>query len=384
MLAAVFHDAGDIRVEEVPVPWPAAGELLLKITAVGICGTDAQEYATGPHMFPIHRRDPVTGHAGPMIPGHELAGRVVAVGEGVSGWTEGALVVCGAGVACGRCWQCRRARTNLCERYASVGLQRNGGLAHYCAVPASVCLSVERHGLDEDTPALAQPMSIAVHAMRRGRLEEGEQALIIGAGGIGAFLTFAAAQCGAQVTVADLDPSRLEVARALGASATILAEGDGPGVAAQVADAGVPPALVYEVSGSRAGLETALAVLPRGGRLVLVGLHKQPRELALREWTLTERELIGTNAHVLQADLPEALRLLAARDRPWNDVAPVALPLAELVSAGLQPLSDGRSDRIKTLIDPWAGAARPTRMGHPTVVPTTQTFDMAEGPSVES
>lgn len=113
-------------------------------------------------MFPIAIPDPVTGHSGPMIPGHEIVGRVVAVGEAVNGFSEGALVVSGAGISCGRCPWCRRGRTNLCERYATVGLQRHGGLAEFVAVPAGTCVDVAPYGLAPDVAALAQPMSIGV------------------------------------------------------------------------------------------------------------------------------------------------------------------------------------------------------------------------------
>jgi len=95
-----------------------------------------------------------------------------------------------------------------------------------------------------------------------------------------------------------------------------------------------------------------------GGRVVFVGLQAGARELDARRLTLTEIEFIGTNAHVCGADLPEALRLLAARGMPWSDVAPIMLPLDELVPDGIRPMAEGRATRIKTLIDPWAQAPR--------------------------
>jgi (R,R)-butanediol dehydrogenase/meso-butanediol dehydrogenase/diacetyl reductase len=359
MRAAVFHDRGDVRIESVDDPAPGPGELLLRISATGICGTDAHEFAHGPAMFPIHERHAVTGHKGPMIPGHELAGRVAALGAGVTGFAEGELVVSGAGISCGRCWQCGRGRTNLCESYSSVGLQRDGGLAQFCAVPVSTCVSAERYGLAEDTAALAQPMAIATHAMRRGRLESGEDAVVVGAGGIGAFLTFAVAETGARVVVLDVDEERLAQARLLGAA---FAWRPSEGVGDLVADEGVKPAVVYEVSGTPAGLRTALDLLPPGGRLVLVGLQPGTLDEPLRAFTLVEHEVLGTNAHVLAADLPEALRLLASRREPWSDVAPVALSLDRLVPEGIEPLVARRSTRIKTIVDPWTEQTRPTRM----------------------
>jgi (R,R)-butanediol dehydrogenase / meso-butanediol dehydrogenase / diacetyl reductase len=361
MRAAVFHERGDIRIETVPDPVPRPGELLLEVKAVGICGTDAHEYASGPHMFPIHHQHPVSGHIGPMIPGHEFAGVVRDVGAGVTGFTDGDLVASGAGISCGECPHCRRQRTNLCERYSTVGLQRNGALAQFVTVPAATCVLVEPYGLRPDTAGLAQPMSIAVHAMRRGRVSEQDQAVIVGAGGIGAFLTYAVASVADAVSVIDLDAQRLAIADALGATHT-MQSGDADEVAQALSDHGLHPTVIFEVSGTVPGLRTARQVLPRGGRLVLVGLQDAPANWDMRSVSLIEHEVIGTNAHVCDIDLPDALRLLASRRQPWSDLAPVALSLDELVTDGLQPLVERRSARIKTLIDPWAYRMRPTDM----------------------
>ena len=106
----------------------------------GICGTDAAEFAHGPRMFPIETRHPASGHRGPMVPGHEFAGRVVELGEGVTDLAVGDEVATGAGVWCGECDRCRSGRPNLCTAYWTLGLQRDGGLAQYCAVPAITCV----------------------------------------------------------------------------------------------------------------------------------------------------------------------------------------------------------------------------------------------------
>jgi (R,R)-butanediol dehydrogenase/meso-butanediol dehydrogenase/diacetyl reductase len=361
MRAAVFHGQGDVRVEDVPEPVPAPGELLLEVKAVGICGTDAHEFASGPHMFPIHTAHPHSGHQGPMIPGHEFTGTVREVGPGVGGFQEGDLVASGAGISCGGCVQCRRLRTNLCERYATVGLSRNGALAEYVAVPATTCLQVRPYALTPDAAALSQPMSIAVHAMRRGRLGAEDEAVIIGAGGIGAFLTYAVSSVTDQLAVLDLDEQRLKIADNLGAP-HVLQTGDADEARAAIRDWNMDPTVVYEVSGTVPGLRTALSILPKGGRLVLVGLQGHPVEWDVRTLSLIEHELIGTNAHVCAVDMPTALELLARRHAPWADIAPVALPLDALVDEGIRPLVERRSTRIKTLIDPWSREVRPTQM----------------------
>jgi (R,R)-butanediol dehydrogenase / meso-butanediol dehydrogenase / diacetyl reductase len=359
MRAAVFYGRGDVRIEEVPDVEAGPGELLVKVCAVGICGTDAHEFGSGPHMFPIDHAHPVSGHIGPMIPGHELAGIVVDKGADVEGFETGTLVVSGAGISCGHCFWCTRSMTNLCRHYSTLGLHQNGALAQYVAVPASTCADASTVGITADTAALAQPMSIAVHAMRRGRLGPDESAVILGAGGIGAFLTYAAVDRCGSVVVSDLDSGRLLIADALGASHSVPADG-AESIADVLAVQHIIPSVIYEVSGSAAGFKQALSLAPRGARVVLVGLQHGPVEIDAREVSLREVELIGTNAHVCGLDLPEALRLLASRAGGWGDVAPVALSLDELVDEGLRPLAEGRSTRIKTLIDPWTPDTRKT------------------------
>ncbi len=360
MRAIVYHGKRDLRVEEAPAPVPGQGELLLEVHAVGVCGTDAAEWQHGPSIYAVPGPHPVTGHSGPLIPGHELSGRVIGVGSGVDGFELGMLVACGAGYVSEADERARDGRPNLASSYATVGLQRHGGLAQYVAVPADSCLDVGPYGLGDDAAALAQPMAIAVHAFHRGRPQPGESALIIGAGGIGAFLTYAASQFGLRVAVADLSPERLEIASALGAE-VLLGPDEIADIRRTILAHGLDVGLIYEVTGTEAGLHSSLSVGERSGaRIVLAGLHDNPREIDLRRVTLREIEMIGTNAHVCATDLPEAVRLIALRAEGWGDIAPQAFPLEAVVEEAIIPIVERRSTRVKTLIDPWAAAARPT------------------------
>ena len=363
MRAAVYYGARDIRVEDVEVPDPGPGELLLEVHAAGVCGTDASEWAHGPRMFPVLARNERSGHVGPMIPGHEFGGRVVARGRGVDGFPDGTLVASGAGVSCGKCPTCRRRLTNFCEVYFTVGLQRHGGLAQYVAVPAEICLPVADLDLDDDGAALVQPMAIAVHSLRQGHPDPGDLVIVIGVGGVGAFLVYAAAASGTRVVAIDLDGGRLEIAAALGAADTIKADRNEP-LQSQISDAiRGAAAVVYEVTGVASALQAALEVVEPRGRVVAVGLGIKPVPVDVRSLTLRELRLVGTNAHVFSADFADAARLIGARTAGWADIAPVSLPLDRLVQDGLEPMAEGRSDRIKTLIDPWSTVIRPTTGG---------------------
>ncbi len=360
MKAAVYHGRRDIRIEDLPCPRPAEGELLVRVTGVGICGTDAAEFAEGPGMFPIHRTDPVTGHSGPMVPGHEFAGVVAGTGAGVTGFAEGDPIASGAGISCGTCEPCALGRTNLCERYWTVGLQRHGALAEFTTVPASACVNLRDRSLALDVAAMAQPMSIATHAVARARLGAHEQAVVVGTGGIGAFVVHAAAQLGAAVTGIDLDPDRLEVAGALGAGATVAALRGTPLVDLL---AGASPAVVFECTGAPAVVADAVKLVRPGGRVVVVGLQEAPVPVDLRSLALREKELIGTLAHTVEADFGRAVEMLQSGGAVWRLVAPSVLPLDALLAGGLLPMVSGAPTPIKSLFDPRIDAPRATVTG---------------------
>lgn len=360
MKAVVYYGAHDVRVEDVPVPKVGPNEVLLEVCAVGICGTDAHEVHSGPHMFPLYDTHPYSGHTGPMVMGHEIAGRVVATGSDVTGFSEGELVVTGAGVSCGECIQCQRGRTSLCERYWTIGLQRNGGLARFVTSPEDICFSADQYGLSEDLAGIAQPMAIAVHASSRARLTPEDQVVILGAGGIGAFLVHAAATITDTIGVVDLSAERLAIAEKNGATFTAVLD-DGFDVDAVKKEWGIRPTVVFEVSGTPQGLASAYQWLEPGSRLVMVGIQSGHGSIDYRSLSLIEHEVIGTNGHVARQDFPRALNMLASGGA-WSDIAPDVLPLDLVMSDGLVPMIEKRATRIKTLFDPRIDAVRPSEM----------------------
>jgi threonine dehydrogenase-like Zn-dependent dehydrogenase len=311
----------------------------------GVCGSDATEFDRGPVLTVM-----------PVTLGHEFVGTVEALGDGVTGIAVGNTVVCGAGISCGTCKPCRQGRTNLCRKYLTAGLQVDGGLAGYVVVPAGILLDVSDSGLALDTLGLAQPMSIAVHAVRRSGLRDGDEAVIVGAGGIGAFLTVAAVATGARVLVVDLNADRLELATRLGAAETLRA-GEST-LPERLAELDMDPDVFFEVSGSALGLASVLESARPGATIVPVGIQRGDVPVPLGSWTLNEYTIIGTVAHVFATDMPEAVRLLGSRS-DWQALAHEVLPLDRVVEDALRPLVTGKPSQIKTLIDPWIAEARP-------------------------
>jgi (R,R)-butanediol dehydrogenase/meso-butanediol dehydrogenase/diacetyl reductase len=353
MRAAVLHGRRDLRFEEVPTPVAGPGELLLEVTAVGVCGTDASEWAYGPKLMPIDTPHPVTGHHGPLTIGHEFAGRVVAVGAGVDPQWVGRLVAsCGA-APCGTCALCRGGRSNVCRRYSSVGLHRPGALAQYVAAPVESCVDAGASGLGEHEAALVQPMSIALHAARRSGAGAGDLAVVQGVGGIGAFLIHALVDLGARVVAVDLDPARLDLAEQLGAAVVIRG---GTDTAAAEIEASWREELpvFFEVTGSERGMNLAIETVPMGTTIVAVGIAKAPAPVDLGRVTVRELTLVGTNAMVRETDLDDAARLVATRAGRWGIVAAPPLPFEKLVDGALAPIAEGRPPAVKSLVLPPA------------------------------
>jgi len=344
MNAAVLHERGVLRVEVNAVPVPAPDEILLRVTTAGVCGTDVGEYQHGPFQVPLTVRNPWSKHIGPMILGHEFSGEVVQLGACVDQVSLGDVVASGSGVSCGNCRFRTAGRTNLCERYWTVGLHRDGGLAEYCAVPARVCLRRPSASVTEDAMALTQPMSIAIHAIRRAAPRAGSSVAVVGAGGVGAFIIAALPSISGVSDIVTIEPdsSRRAAALALGSrEAHSAIDGDAYRVGT-----------VFEVSGTSAGLATALELVDRAGTIAVVGLQR-PHEAAgefLRAVTFKELSVVGPSAHVFAQDFGSAVDVISKR-RDWEIVAPWVQPLTDVTTrlGGVAPVEGWP---IKTLFDP--------------------------------
>lgn len=354
MRAAVYHGRRDVRIEERAQPQPKPGEVLVRVTRSGICGTDAAEFERGPGLFPVERAHPVSGHLGPMIMGHEFIGEVVEATPGVhsSGGrilAVGTRVASGAGVSCGTCPWCRSGRTNLCARYWTLGLNADGGLAEYVAVPASTCVEIA-DGCADDAAGLAQPLAVGLHAARRLEVGPADTVVLNGAGAIGSFILCGlAGRSPERILAVDVDEERLATAAALGATDTVNVAGVDP-VSAVAEVLGGQASVVIEASGVDGAAQRALHMAARGGRVLLVGLAHGPQPLQLAEAILREVDMLTTVAHVCGQDLPEALSLLEDGAVAGHLLDRV-IGLDELVVDGLGALV-GRTARGKILVDP--------------------------------
>jgi L-iditol 2-dehydrogenase len=259
MLGAVLLAADQLRLTQVPDPSPGPGEVLVRVGANTICGTDLR----------ILRGEKTAGVELPVILGHESAGRVAAVGPGVSGYQVGAPVAVAPVIPCRRCWECRHDLENLCPNARILGYAVDGGLAEYLLVPAEAvaagCLFLAGRDLPSEQLALAEPLACVVNGQRWSPVEVDDVVLVMGAGPIGLFHLQLASLAGARaVIVSEPSAARRAQAERLGATVALdpatqdLAEvvrelSQGVGVDASVVCVGVPELVNQAVELSRSG-----------------------------------------------------------------------------------------------------------------------------------
>ncbi len=345
MRASVYHGAGDVRLEEVPIPVAKAGEVLIRVTRSGVCGTDASEWKSGPKIFPVDRAHPVSGHRGPLILGHEFIGEVVASED--PRFSVGQRVASGAGVSCGECLRCQEGRTNLCTRYRTHGLNVDGGMAEFVAVEANTLVAIPA-ALGDDAAGLAQPLAVGLHAARRAEVRSGDRVVLIGAGAIG---TFVLAGLGhlvdAEITVVDFAGSRLDRALRLGA-ARVLAV-DAAGFEEDSAALHGVVDVVIEASGAPEQLNRAIALSRDGGTVLQVGLPTRPQAVDIHQLVFREISIRTTLAHVCAADMPEAIAILGSTNLS-EELLDSVRPLKDLPEQ-LERLATGKIEG-KVLFDP--------------------------------
>ena len=308
MKAAIFYEAGDMRLEEIDIPTISDNQVLVKVKYNGLCGTDATEFTKGPMMTPLKTRHPGSGHLGPLVLGHEFIGTVVACGKNVQSMS-GKRIACGAGISCGKCSRCLEGRTNLCLNYYTLGISTHGGMAEYVAADAEFCIPIPDSLSDEDA-AMAQPLAVGIHGVTRSGVKKGDTVIVLGVGAIGCFVVVGLLKLGVEIIAVDIDQGRLDVAHQLGVSQTFLIEKDvtPEQIKGQI---GKSADVVFETSGAPGAIPRALALTEKGGTCMLMGLNKSPEGVTFSDPVLREITLQTTVAHVCATDMPAALEILA-------------------------------------------------------------------------
>ncbi|MDQ1645673.1 MAG: hypothetical protein QOJ50_1857 [Cryptosporangiaceae bacterium] len=293
MRAAVIDKPNEIHVGIVPDPEPRPGEVVVAVGACGICGSDLN-IAAGlfpPTPFPI-------------VPGHEFAGQIVALGADVDWLSVGERVAVDPSLYCGHCEWCRIGRGNLCDNWGAIGDTVDGACAEYVSVPAVNCYRLPDH-LSYQQGALVEPLSCAVHALDILRPRVAERALVVGAGTMGLLTAQLIALSGtASVTVVDRNSSRLPLAAELGAH---VVDTDLAGAIAQ--SGGYD--MVVDASGAPGAMQAAMDGVRKGGRFMVVGVAPPEATLSVSPFRIYNQELTILGSMAVLNSYSRALELLA-------------------------------------------------------------------------
>jgi len=325
--AVLTRTAGSMEVVDRPAaPEPRAGQVLVRPEAVGVCGSD-YHFLTGELVTP-----PAFGPQFPRVQGHEVGGTVVAVGPGVpERISAGQRVAVWPLSSCGTCYACRNGRGNACPDFRLIGIHTDGALQSEFVVDADQVFPVG--DLAPEVAAFCEPLSIAVHALRRGRVAAGEHVVAMGAGPIGQAVALAAREEGAEVLVTDLVAGRLELARE-GGAATLDLSREKDVLGAVRAWAGAEgPELVVDCTGVPAAIRSGVDVVAPTGRVVVVGISHTEVSLPVNAFTEREIDVLGATvctaedfaqAVVIAGRHPEQVQRLVTHRRPLEE-APAAI-----------------------------------------------------------
>ena len=292
-----------MEVVDLPEPGPAEpGCVVVRPETIGLCGSDF-------HYFHGNMGSVSDDELYPRIQGHEFSAIVEDVGPGCPpGLASGQRVAVWPVIACGRCRACAIGRGNACEQIRLIGIHMDGALQERFSVPATQAFPVA--GTDARLSAFIEPMSIAVRAIRRGRVAAGERVLVLGAGPIGQALAIAAIDAGAQVLVADRLAARLERGAASGAGVALMEPGDDLVARAREWGGGELPEVVFEATGAQEPMRASLDVVAQAGRIVVVGLSTHEVPLRIGALPFRELDVLGTSC-CDAADFAEAVELVA-------------------------------------------------------------------------
>jgi len=322
MKALLLSEYKKLSLTEMPLPVIGPEDVLIKVKACGICGSD------------IHGYDGSTGRRiPPLVMGHEASGEIAEVGSAVKSWAIGDRVTFDSTVSCGRCYFCQRGEINLCENRQVLGVscnefRRHGAFAEYVSVPQNILYS-----LPDTFPfhyaAMIEAVSIAVHAVNLTPMTIGSSALVVGSGMIGLLVvqTLRLAGCG-QIIAVDLEDSKLELAKQLGADIGLNPKNTDVVKAVQDLTSGRGADVAIEVVGAGKPIETAIMGVKKGGMVTLVGNITPRVEIPLQVVVSRQIRLQGSAAS--SGEFPQCIDLLARG----------AIKVDPIISA-LAPLEDG-------------------------------------------
>ena len=349
MKAAVWYGKEDIRIMDIAEPVLAKDQVKIRVRWCGICGSDVHEYRDGP-MIISKKPHPLTGKSSPIILGHEFSGDVVAVGEKVKKIAVGDRVTINCLIYCGECPFCRLGEYNMCLRLATVGLAWDGAFAESVVVPEYTVLKLP-DPVTYEMASFAEPLAVAIRAVKRSRLRVGDTAVVVGTGPVGLLVLQAAKASGAsRVFAVEPIKSRRELAKQLGANEVFdPAQGD---VGKEIAERteGLRTNIAFECVGSQGAFDTAVRVTGRRAMIVMVGMALKPIEVPFFRLWGHEKEITTCTGYV--DEYPAALALLADRRVRVEPMITAKISLDDFIEKGLKEMVRNPEKYIKILVTP--------------------------------
>jgi len=335
MRAAVVEAPGRIVYREVPDPMAGPEEVVLRVAVAGLCGTDLH----------IYRGEYEAIY--PIIPGHEFAGTIVAVGEGVNELAPGMRVTADPNIFCHRCAYCRSGKHNQCVNLRAIGVNQDGAFAEYVRVPRGNVYAIG--DLSFTQAAFAEPLGCVVYALQRTQIRPADQVLLFGAGPMGCLLVQAVAHCGAaRLVVSDISAKRLERAAALGATDIVLADAGQGQRLRELAPDGFD--VVIDATGVPQVVEAGFAYLRPRAKYLFFGVCPAGAQIRITPYDIFRRDWQIIGSFALSYTIQEAIRWLQAGRVNVEPLISHQIPLAE-VQKGLE-IAQSDPERMKVLFMP--------------------------------
>lgn len=340
MRQAVYTGRGTIEVRDGEPGEPGPCQVRVDVAYTGICGTDL-------HVF---HGDMDARIGGESVIGHEMSGRVAALGPGVTGWSVGDPVTVMPLDWCGECPACVRGDWHVCQRLTFIGIDSPGAMQQSWVVPERTLIRLPE-GVSLEHAALVEPTAVAVHDVRRSGVRPGDTALVVGGGPVGLLIAVVARSFGADVVLVETDAYRRTLAGRIGFRALNPAAADVP-AEVDTWTGGAGARVAFEVSGAEAGLATAIDALAVRGTLCLVAIHVRPRPVDLHRFFWRELSLVGARLYQ-RDDFERAVTLLADGVVPAAELISRVDPLTG--AAGAFAALEAKGSVMKVLIDCRAG-----------------------------
>jgi len=341
MRAAHVSGPGQIELRSVPLPRPGDNEVVVKVGACGICGSDLHSYAG---TLPPPRG----------CPGHEMAGEVAELGSGVRGVKAGDHVAIEPIIRCGRCRGCAVGSYQLCDHFRVLGTTHDGGFADFVRVPAYAVFPLPQR-MESAVGALAEPLAVGVHGVRLGGVRIGERVTILGAGTIGLLAILATRAAGAtDIAITARHAHQAAAARLLGANDVFAANDDGMTALRRSAERDPIDVVIETVGGEADTLNDGLAIVRKGGRIVVVGLFSRPPTLDPLLLVMKEPRIVGSLTYGREgprADFEIAIDLLTRRADQVARLVTHRFGL-EAIGQAFATAADKSSGAVKVIVTP--------------------------------